>query len=73
MPLSFHNFICKFSLSIFRGKGATERKVDLLRALRRLLSKTEIPPIEAAIRADVIPALVQCLSFGSEDEQVQRF
>ncbi|XP_020578172.1 importin subunit alpha-9 [Phalaenopsis equestris] len=53
-----------------QGKGATERKVDLLRALRHLLSKTEIPPIEAAIRADVIPSLAQCLSFGSEDEQL---
>lgn len=53
-----------------QGKGATERKVDILRALRRLLSKNEITPIEAAIRADVIPALIQCLSFGSKDEQL---
>ncbi|KAL0910890.1 hypothetical protein M5K25_018987 [Dendrobium thyrsiflorum] len=53
-----------------QGKVPTERKVDMLRALRHLLSKTEIPPIDAAIRADVIPALVQCLSFGSEDDQL---
>ncbi|KAH0454444.1 hypothetical protein IEQ34_016368 [Dendrobium chrysotoxum] len=58
------------SALLLQGKVPTERKVDMLRALRHLLSKTEIPPIDAAIRAGVIPALVQCLSFGSEDDQL---
>ncbi|KAG0481192.1 hypothetical protein HPP92_012050 [Vanilla planifolia] len=53
-----------------QGKGADQKKVETLRALRRLLSKSENPPVEAALRADVIPALVQCLSFGSQDEQL---
>lgn len=59
----------KFALRL-QGKGATERKVDGLRSLRWLLSKNKIPPIEAAIKADVIPALTQCLTFGSPDEQL---
>lgn len=47
--------------------------MEILRALRRLLSKSEIPPIEAAIQAGAVPVLVQCLSFGSADEQVQYY
>lgn len=47
-----------------------QKKVTALRELRRLLSKSEFPPIEAAINAGAIPLLVQCLSFGSPDEQV---
>ena len=57
-------------IKIFRGKGATQKKVDLLRALRRLLSRSDVPPVEAALQAGAIPALVECLSFGSADEQV---
>lgn len=41
-----------------------------LRELRRLLSRSEFPPIETALGAGAIPILVQCLSFGSPDEQV---
>lgn len=53
-----------------QGKGATERKVEILRSLRRLLSRSEIPPVKAALQAGAVPALVQCLSFGSADEQL---
>ncbi|KAJ8899846.1 hypothetical protein K2173_019549 [Erythroxylum novogranatense] len=47
-----------------------QKVVDALRDLRRLLSRTEFPPIEAAVNAGTIPLLVQCLSFGSPDEQL---
>lgn len=47
-----------------------QKRVTALRELRRLLSKSEFPPVEAALSADAIPLLVQCLSFGSPDEQV---
>ncbi|KAJ8620944.1 hypothetical protein MRB53_029473 [Persea americana] len=55
---------------LYQGKGAVQKKVDLLRDLRRLLSRSEIPPIEAALQAGAIPILAQCLSFGSPDEQL---
>jgi len=48
-----------------------QKLVGALREMRRLLSKSEFPPVEAAIKAGAIPLLVQCLSFGSSDEQVQ--
>lgn len=53
-----------------QGKGATHKKVELLRALRRLLSKSEVPPVGVALQAGAVPVLVQCLSFGSPDEQL---
>ncbi|CAA7034069.1 unnamed protein product [Microthlaspi erraticum] len=54
----------------YQGKGAMQKRVTALRELRRLLSKSEFPPIEAALSAGAIPLLVQCLSFGSPDEQL---
>ncbi|KAM1751421.1 hypothetical protein ACFX11_009541 [Malus domestica] len=54
----------------YQGKGALEKRVSALRELRRLLSRSEFPPVEAALKAGVIPLLVQCLSFGSPDEQL---
>ncbi|EOY07774.1 Importin alpha isoform 1 [Theobroma cacao] len=54
----------------YQGKGAMQKRVNALRELRRLLSKSEFPPIEAALKAGAIPLLVQCLSFGSQDEQL---
>ncbi|AED90553.1 importin alpha isoform 9 [Arabidopsis thaliana] len=54
----------------YQGKGAMQKRVTALRELRRLLSKSEFPPVEAALRAGAIPLLVQCLSFGSPDEQL---
>ena len=57
-------------LVTLRGKGAQKKKIEVLRALRRLLSQSEVPPVEAAIKAGAIPLLVQYLSFGSSDEQV---
>ncbi|XP_042397993.1 importin subunit alpha-2-like isoform X4 [Zingiber officinale] len=54
----------------YHGKGATQKKVETLRELRRLLSKSEVPPVKAALQAGVIPLLVQCLAFGSPDEQL---
>lgn len=53
-----------------RGKGAMQKRVSALRELRRLLSRSEFPPVEAALKAGAISILVQCLSFGSPDEQV---
>ncbi|KAG2262420.1 hypothetical protein Bca52824_069499 [Brassica carinata] len=54
----------------YQGRGAMQRRVTALRELRRLLSKSEFPPIEAALSAGAVPLLVQCLSFGSPDEQL---
>ncbi|KAL5546206.1 hypothetical protein UlMin_005893 [Ulmus minor] len=54
----------------YQGKGALQKRVNALRELRRLLSKSEFPPVETAIAAGAIPLLVQCLSFGSPDEQL---
>ncbi|GFQ03893.1 importin subunit alpha-9 [Phtheirospermum japonicum] len=53
-----------------QGKGAMQKRVNALRELRRLLSKSEYPPVEAALEAGAMPTLVQCLSFGSPDEQL---
>ncbi|XP_062184332.1 importin subunit alpha-2-like [Phragmites australis] len=52
-----------------QGKRA-QKKTEVLRALRRLLSQSEVPPVEAAIKAGAVPLLVQSLSFGSPDEQL---
>ncbi|KAJ8533977.1 hypothetical protein K7X08_007301 [Anisodus acutangulus] len=54
----------------YQGKGATQKRVNALRDLRRLLSKSEFPPVEAALQAGAIPLLIQCLSFSSPDEQL---
>lgn len=55
---------------VSRGKGALQKRVNAIRELRRLLSKSEYPPVEVALKAGVMPILVQCISFGSPDEQV---
>ncbi|KAH6797717.1 importin alpha isoform 9 [Perilla frutescens var. hirtella] len=54
----------------YHEKGAIQKRVNALRELRRLLSKSEYPPVEAALKAGAMPTLVQCLSFGSPDEQL---
>ncbi|RAL45221.1 hypothetical protein DM860_014631 [Cuscuta australis] len=53
-----------------QGKGAVQKRVNALRELRRLLSRSAYPPVEAALEAGAIPLLVECLSFGSPDEQL---
>ncbi|KAL6011089.1 Importin subunit alpha-9 [Asimina triloba] len=58
------------SALLYTGKGSMQKKVDALRDLRHLLSKSEVPPVGAALKAGAIPVLVQCLSFGSPDEQL---
>lgn len=64
--------VAKFYLFsyIARGKGAMQKRVSALRELRRILSRFEFPPIETAIKSGAISVLVQCLSFGTPDEQV---
>eukprot|EP00249_Psilotum_nudum_P019946 c27487_g1_i5 orf=639-2306(-) len=52
------------------GKGAAQRKMEAIRNLRRLLSCNSLPPLDAAIEAGVVPSLVDCLAFGSSDEQL---
>jgi hypothetical protein len=64
--LSYEQIPCFY----LRGKGAMQKRVSALRELRRLLSRSELPPVEAALKAGAISILVQCLSFGSPDEQV---
>ncbi|KAF1877790.1 hypothetical protein Lal_00038099 [Lupinus albus] len=58
------------SFIAYQGKGAVQKKVSALQELRRLLSRSEYPPIESALKAGAVPILVQCLSFGSPDEQL---
>ncbi|KAI3700174.1 hypothetical protein L2E82_44795 [Cichorium intybus] len=41
--------------TIFKGKGAVQKKVNALRELKRLLSKFEFPPVETAIKSGAIP------------------
>ncbi|XP_020518750.1 importin subunit alpha-9 isoform X3 [Amborella trichopoda] len=52
-----------------QGKDALRKKLEVLRTLRCLLSKSTVPPVETAVQAGVVPLLVECLSFGSPDEQ----
>ncbi|KAL6998244.1 Importin subunit alpha-9 [Sarracenia purpurea var. burkii] len=59
----------KFASS-YQGKGAILKRVTALRELRRLLSRSEFPPVEAALKAGAVSLLVQGLSFGSPDEQL---
>lgn len=47
-----------------------ENTVNALRELRRLLSRSEFPFVEIALKSGAIPLLAQCLSFGSQDEQL---
>jgi len=47
-----------------------QKRVGALQELRRLLSRSEFPPVESAVKAGAVDILVQCLSFGSPDEQV---
>lgn len=54
----------------FQGKGAVKKRVGALQELRRLLSRSEFPPVDSALKAGAVPMLVQCLSFGSPDEQL---
>ncbi|KAJ4704852.1 Importin subunit alpha [Melia azedarach] len=54
----------------YQGKGAMQKRVSALRELRRILSRFEFPPIETAIKSGAISVLVQCLSFGTPDEQL---
>ncbi|ERM99335.1 hypothetical protein AMTR_s00108p00104150, partial [Amborella trichopoda] len=53
-----------------QGKDALRKKLEVLRTLRCLLSKSTVPPVETAVQAGVVPLLVECLSFGSPDEQL---
>uniref|UniRef100_A0A9I9D840 Importin subunit alpha n=6 Tax=Cucumis melo TaxID=3656 RepID=A0A9I9D840_CUCME len=54
----------------YQGKGAMQKRIHALRELRRLLSRSEFPPVETALKAGAVSLLVQCLSFGSPDEQL---
>ncbi|GKD54134.1 importin subunit alpha-9-like protein, partial [Tanacetum coccineum] len=54
----------------FKGNGEVQKKVNALRELRLLLSRSEFPFVEIALKRGVIPLLGQCLKFGSEDEQL---
>ncbi|XP_073290244.1 importin subunit alpha-9-like isoform X1 [Primulina huaijiensis] len=54
----------------YHGKGVMQKRVHALRELRRLLSRSEFPPVQASLEAGAMPILVQCLSFGSPDEQL---
>lgn len=51
-------------------KSLSQKKMEVLRRLRRLLSCSSRPPVNAAVEAGVVPVLVKCLEFGSSDEQL---
>ena len=48
----------------YQEKGAMQKRVNALRELRRLLSKSKLPPVEAALKAGAIPLLVHCISLS---------
>eukprot|EP00246_Nothoceros_aenigmaticus_P002922 TRINITY_DN13849_c0_g1_i2.p1 TRINITY_DN13849_c0_g1~~TRINITY_DN13849_c0_g1_i2.p1 ORF type:complete len:548 (-),score=94.74 TRINITY_DN13849_c0_g1_i2:371-2014(-) len=58
----------KLRLALSPKKGA--RKLLSLRNLRKLLSCNARPPIDVAVKAGVVPLLVQCLALGSSEEQL---
>ncbi|KAH9291933.1 hypothetical protein KI387_042879, partial [Taxus chinensis] len=58
------------SAASFTGKESFQKKMEVLRRLRRLLSQTSMPPVEIAVQAGVVPVLVRFLSFGSANEQL---
>ncbi|KAL4591975.1 hypothetical protein LXL04_004952 [Taraxacum kok-saghyz] len=53
-----------------KGIDTVQKKVNALRELRRLLSRSDFPFVEIALKSGAIPLLSQCLSFGSQDEQL---
>ncbi|GBG65731.1 hypothetical protein CBR_g52325 [Chara braunii] len=53
------------------GGGDTARlRVQALQKLRVQLSSGSFPPVTPAVRAGVIPLLIECLKFGSREEQL---
>ncbi|KAH7432282.1 hypothetical protein KP509_07G016500 [Ceratopteris richardii] len=52
------------------SKDSSQKKIEALRKLRRLLSCSSNPPVASAVEAGVVPILVKCLEFGSSDEQL---
>ncbi|PWA39589.1 importin subunit alpha [Artemisia annua] len=54
----------------FKGNDEVQKKVNALRELRRLLSRSEFPFVEISLKRGVIPLLGECLKYGSEDEQL---
>ncbi|KAL9239284.1 hypothetical protein vseg_013622 [Gypsophila vaccaria] len=54
----------------YQGKGAQQKRINALRQLRHLLSRSELPPVDVALKAGAVQLLVLCLSFGSPDEQL---
>ncbi|KAK9756289.1 hypothetical protein RND81_01G087200 [Saponaria officinalis] len=54
----------------YQGKGAQQKRINALRQLRHLLSRSELPPVDVALKAGAVQFLVQCLPFGSPDEQL---
>ncbi|KAJ7976997.1 Importin subunit alpha [Quillaja saponaria] len=74
--MQFHKFV-KDVLHIIlcllfnlQGKRCHAEESDCSSGVRRLLSRSEFPPVEAALKTGAVPVLVQCPSFGSPDEQV---
>ncbi|KAL2623521.1 hypothetical protein R1flu_003726 [Riccia fluitans] len=52
------------------GKDASRKKIEVLRQVRSLLSSNASPPLSVAVQAGVVPVLVDCLAFGSSEEQL---
>ncbi|XP_002985897.2 importin subunit alpha-9 [Selaginella moellendorffii] len=52
------------------SKGASNRKLEALKKVRRFLSCSSLPPVSVAVEAGLIPVLVECLKFGSSEEQL---
>ncbi len=57
-------------LGVWRLKGSPAKRIGALQTLRHLLSCTAMPPVHVAIEAGVVTLLVDCLAFGSSEEQV---
>ncbi|KAI5074348.1 hypothetical protein GOP47_0010309 [Adiantum capillus-veneris] len=58
------------SLFIMSVKSSSQKRMEALRRLRRILSCSSNPPVGAAVETGIVPLLVKCLEFGSTDEQL---
>ncbi|MCO5600194.1 hypothetical protein L7F22_054302 [Adiantum nelumboides] len=60
----------KSLFTMSNAKSSSQKRMEALRRLRRLLSCSSNPPVDAAVEAGIVPILVKCLEFGSSDEQL---
>ncbi|CAM6093384.1 unnamed protein product [Calypogeia fissa] len=53
-----------------KGMDTSKAKIEALRNVRKLLSSNAAPPLKVAVEAGVVTLLVNCLEFGSPEDQL---